>query len=619
MAPAVFPVRIWRHPLASYYAGDLANSADYTDAFFHNLRANGFNAVWLHVVLRDMVAFREKSTPRQQTNVRRLQSIVNRAARHDVGVYLYLCEPRAFEQDHPFWQRFPDARGAPGSSPMDDYAQPTFAICTSTQVGRAYVYENARELFRRVPGIAGAFLITASEHHTHCYSHEGGRLPACPRCRERGAAEVVADVINTIRDAARDAGSSARIFAWNWSWSFYRSNSLHNPEAAIIRRLAADVGIMAGFERGGARTIGGVQREIDEYSLAYVGPSGRFSVLCRTAARSGRDIVAKLQIGTTHELATVPNLPLIGNLHRKLVRLAARAQSGFLGTWNFGTFFTLNTAAVELFLRTGLANRREFLERLATEYFGELNTASFRRAVAGFERAFAWHPFCIPFLYFGPANFSLALPLTVQPPQKRTPLSPAWRLRPRGNDWDASLGPYGLDEVNHLLQNLCDEWDRAFAVYSRVLFPEQAFRPLAWGREAKTSAIALRGAMERPARRLARLRRALPAEALADVPSLGTLHGLHRFEEWCCAFSIGLCMRSCLHVYQLHALHKQPPGSGRDERIAAIMADERGLVERMLPIMRLDERIGWHGEDQHYLFDRPALEAKLDQLGRHLG
>ena len=38
------------------------------------------------------------------------------------------------------------------------------------------------------------------------------------------------------------------------------------------------------------------------------------------AASQGRPVHAKLQVGTTHEIATVSNLPLIPNLYKKTRR-----------------------------------------------------------------------------------------------------------------------------------------------------------------------------------------------------------------------------------------------------------------------------------------------------------
>ena len=42
------------------------------------------------------------------------------------------------------------------------------------------------------------------------------------------------------------------------------------------------------------------------------------------ARERGLRVMAKLQLGTTHELATVPSLPLIGNLYDKARALRRR-------------------------------------------------------------------------------------------------------------------------------------------------------------------------------------------------------------------------------------------------------------------------------------------------------
>ena len=96
---------------------------------------------------------------------------VERAKRHGVQVLLYLNEPLCLPRDHPFWAAASgSARRASGDSlhgPMARDATPSALPPPQVRPGCA----RRRTPVPDVPDLGGWFLITASEHHTHCYSH----------------------------------------------------------------------------------------------------------------------------------------------------------------------------------------------------------------------------------------------------------------------------------------------------------------------------------------------------------------------------------------------------------------------------------------------------------------
>jgi large subunit ribosomal protein L13 len=144
--------------------------------------------------------------------------------------------------------------------------------------------------------------------------------------------------------------------------------------------------------------------------------------------------MAKLQVGTTHELATVPNLPLIDHLYQKTKAAEALGLAGLVATWNFGNDFSLNTAVFGRLARTvARPAPREFVSELAEEYFPGVDGGEVAQAISHFSDALAYFPFDIPMLYFGPANHALAYPLTLAPltgkPMGRTAAQAAVLLR----------------------------------------------------------------------------------------------------------------------------------------------------------------------------------------------
>ena len=183
-------LRIFRSPQANYYSDDiLTGPAAYPEAYFARLVQNGFNAVWLRGILRDLAP--SMVFPELEHDVARHQDalglVVERAKAYGVSVLLYLNEPLCLPRAHPFWAEYPEVCGDSGSSGMDEWPE-TYALCTSTAQVRAWLREVTANLFRTLPELAGWFLISASEHHTHCYSHcFGSQMPSCPRLRGTAA------------------------------------------------------------------------------------------------------------------------------------------------------------------------------------------------------------------------------------------------------------------------------------------------------------------------------------------------------------------------------------------------------------------------------------------------
>ena len=98
----------------------------------------------------------------------------------------------------PSGQQHPEVRGAAGAFAHGRMAGDLRLLHVDAAEMRAWLREVTANLFRAIPDLGGWFAITASEHHTHCYSHivdiPGGE-PDCPRCAERTAMDVVAEVI----------------------------------------------------------------------------------------------------------------------------------------------------------------------------------------------------------------------------------------------------------------------------------------------------------------------------------------------------------------------------------------------------------------------------------------
>ncbi len=558
---------IWRAAHIDFYDDEPLNAPDvYTAERFGKIRAHGFDAVWLRGRLRELTdspVIPDLTDPQQAHRIENLRTVIRRGRREGVGVYLFFNEPLAPFKTDPFWQSHPELQGEPWTHPVKPDRN-AFSLCTSIQPVKDYMRGATADLFKNLPDLAGVILITASEYHTHCWSHtsrlvlsdgyrkEGEGKPTCPRCAEREPADVVAELVGFWRDAAGGA-SGGRVMVWNWSWSMWYPE----PQREVINALPDGVELMCDFERGGHRDWFDRSILVDEYSLGYIGPSERF-----TKSRVCVDTVhAKLQIGTTHEIATVPNLPLIGNLHAKLCGLQEQNVSGAMCTWNFGTLLTLNTFAFGRFQ----PDRDLFFHDVATGYFGDCDVETISAAWLGFADAFAAYPFDMALIYRAPINMAPAYPLSLEYRDHR--MGPAWLVHePWGDRLDDCLGCFTLDEVI-----------RGFEAVTRT-----------W-------------------------REHLPRYIMALAPGPGGEYDQHRREERNTAVMIGHQLTSVLHLFRFH----QWRGRGKDtldDVGRTIVEAELANVEAALPLVESDPRLGLHLECQAYLYDAPRMRTKIDAL-----
>ena len=560
--------RIWRSPYTVFHAREpLSVAGVYTPQVLRGIADAGFNAIWVRGILRDMLpssVFPEfgRQSP---DHLRSMRTVIRRGGKAGVRVVLYMQAPFGFPEDHAFWRRHPELRG----TTYDFDGSRASAPCLSTAPVREYLREAAERLSRALPELAAVILITASEYVQHCYSHhrpssEGGEccgmklVSACPRCASLRPQDLVGDIIRLTHEGFAAAGNGLPLIAWNWSWSFYEPD----PQEGILRILPSDVTLLAGFERGGKKKVLGKERVIDEYSLGYAGPSPRFVDSLRAARRRGLRVMAKLQFGTTHELATVPNLPLVGVLYDKAKALRRLRVRGFMGCWNFGNMLTANTAAFLQFMdMKRLPPKPKALRDFAAAYFPGCDAAAVTRAWERFESAMGSYPFSIPFLYYGPLNYALSMPIEPGPSSDK-PVGPSWQHVARGDDLADTLGPFTVDEVIEGLGRLTRGWAKGVEELERGL-------------------------------------------AGCDAPTAG--------EELRAAKVIGHCFHSGWNLYRAWRLRKDWKPE-HIEPLRAIMRDERAHLAEAIPIVASDRRMGFHPECQRYQFTATALRRKRRRL-----
>lgn len=565
--------RIFRCGKSDFYHNEILScNQTHTDEQLRQIADVGFNGIWLRGQLRNLQPsklFRGYVSSYEQ-RMKALAKLCQRASKYKLGLWLYFTEPLGLLKSHRFWKDHPELAGH--ETRIFD-GEPQLALCPSTKAVQNYLYEGFHSLLKQIP-LAGLLLITTSEQVSNCWAHVLSS-PAtynsaedfwaadcrCPRCKPKGPVEVIVGIVKTIRGAVKSARPNAQVVAWDWSWNMHTSP----PYRKIVNKLPSDVILMGDFERGGFVKRAGEKREVEEYSLVYPGPSRRFAGEVKSFI-DNRPMFAKLQINTTHELATVPSIPLVVSLYRKFAYLRKVGAAGVMTTWNFACHTdTLNVHAVnKLSRQKNLTDEKTWLKSLAKEYFGKgVDADLVVRGWYAFQRASSYYPVNgNKFVYWSVVNYAPAYPLKLKFENK--PMGPAWEKHEFGDRLEDSLGCFSLDEMVELLKRLSGGWLNALEYYKK---------------------------------------------GLASVKN-----NIRRQKELATATVAGCCFRSTYNIYYWYQRRKNKKTKSLDKIEQQIIFDEIDNLQTALPYVKSDDSLGFHDEAKWRMFDKKTIENKIHQL-----
>lgn len=586
-------IRVWRSPYTTF--GGLNSLCPpsltdetvlaekvYTNEVLEEIAQSGFNGIWLHAFLANIVKSEAFPEFGEHTSIHleSLRKLIERSARFGIKVYLF-CQPvrSVALKNRAFWEKHSDVMGQIERS-SEQVLEETLneslemgCLCTSTEPVKQLLRESGGYLAKNLPGLGGLILITASEYPGHCYSHRRKENPTiwsplieCPRCKEREPWEIVAEMINLMHEGIREYSRDMKIIAWNWGWSGY----IAAPCTPLLEKLPKDTIIMAGFEQGGFMELAGRPgHPVTEYSLTYPGPSPVCTKMLEEAQRLGFTCMTKLQIGTTHELGSVVSFPLMESIYEKASYHRNNPSIGYMGCWNFGNMVSANTVGFNFFLRQETSsNKKQALADFASYYFPSCDPAWVLAAWETFSRAAENIPFSIPFLYNGVHAHALSYFEIYRPePLKGTdPGTSYLPCKKRGDDLQKSCCneglPWTLDEIITSLSKMGAIW-------------EEGARMLARGLSSTSSP---NGAKE-----------------------LGN------------AVTVGALWESAAHAYRAYRLRLDWKEEKKPE-LLRIIREEMKTVEKALPHVEKDERLGYHGEAGLRFFDGESMKSKLEFL-----
>ncbi len=522
-----------------------AGNDPYPEGYLARLAEIGVNGVWLQAVLYKLAPFPWQPALSQgrEQRLKNLARLVARAARHGIRVFLYLNEPRAMPLN--FYERHPELKGAP----RGDHA----ALCTSHPEVAEHLTDAVASICRAVPDLGGFFTITASENPTNCWSHGDGAK--CPRCGQRPAPEVIAEVNALFWRGIQRAGTAAALIAWDWGW-----NDGWAPEA--ISRLPQGVSFMSVSEWRLPIERGGVKTEVGEYSISAVGPGPRARRHWEVARQRGLTCLAKIQAGNTWELSSVPYIPAVANVAQHAENLHRLGVTRQMLGWTLGGFPSPNLEVVGAVTDTGSAD--EAMRRVAGRRYGPALAPLVIQAWQQLSVAFSEFPYHGGVVYNGP--------------QQMGPANLLWR-EPTG--YRATMVGLPYDDLNG--------WR---AVYPAEVFAGQLEKVADGFEQALTGLQA--GSAEVPAAKRER-------ENLAGELRVAEAAMIH--------FRSSANQTRYILERKKPALADRPDGDSAAQR-RRILGEEIKLARRLFVLQRQDSRLGFEASNQ-YFFAPVDLAEKI--------
>ena len=566
----------------------------FDEAYFNTIRDGGYTSIWIRGQLRQLVTFEEAPQwdNRNDERLEALNRIVEQGKKSGVGIYLYINEPSGFYVGDPILEKYPDIKGTYNVLSEDPIAvafQPAYAFCTQCKFTDTYLTEGFARLFAQCPDLAGVIAITASEVHSHCFSNVDElnlmnedfkhREVPCPRCKQSTSIDTVIDVMTKIRNGIRQSSPTAKIVAWNWSWGMYEAS----PQPKIIEGLPEDVIVLCDMQRGGSKTVEGIDLVVDEYSFSYLGPSPLFIETAELTQKLERELWAKIMVNVTHEFLVVPYLPLPFRLAKKMIAVRDYDSRGLMGCWNYGGYATTWMAQ----LGSKIFHDDDFtvneidaeVQRISRLVYGEDKAELAYKAWIEFDEAFEYFPFDLFLVYNGPHMHGTGFEWMFTPEEIPMPwyyIKESGRGGTKLADWCTNISP---EQVIFLLTKLTDRWKKGVEILAEAFGIEDAFDA---------------------------------------VPEFDSFVGQPGFEDFCIARTMYLHFMSTIGFVKFRLAtidyFNNQQREQQEQIILALFEDEKPRIRAMSQIIQAYPKIPEAEEAQKVLYTVEDLDLKLKAM-----
>ena len=550
------------HSAIEETANELCDDVDYyPDEYLSRLAHDGINALWLGASLRYLV--KSEIIPEyggdSERRMKKLNSVIEKCLRYGIETYLFSVDP-ASDYNNSYLRAHPDMVG-------DEEGGGIKHLCPSVDSTVDYIKEAFTALFKNARGLAGYINLSVGESQSHCASDITFR---CKRCRKKFGSQgrTLAFVEKTISDAIHSVSPDAEYVSWTYAQRMWNGEDV--KESCEVRDES--VRHLVNFEDLGVEKQLGRDRLAYDYWISYIGPGELFKKSIEYDKARGVKTYAKIQVCSSHEISTVPYVPVPGLLYEKYKYMHENGVSGVMQCWFFGNYPCLmNKAAGELSFEPFPETREEFLKKLSGIYWGE-DSDSAARAYEKFAEGYRNFPLGVDFEWYSPMQDSPCAPYHLEPID--LPMPSTWLLDDMaGADrvCDSLLDGHTLGEAIDLCTAMCDSWDEGREILSALVPREH------------------------------------PDAA----------------EQITVADAVGIIFRSGLNTLRFYDLRNKLALGHTDP--APTLSEMRGIVyeeiensRALIPITERDNRIGYHSEAHGYKIFPEKLKWRIGELEKLL-
>ncbi len=563
---------------------ELMDNVDYyPDQYLNRLAHEGVNGLWLTIEFRDLVAttYTPDAAKDGVKRLAKLKQTAEKCLRYGIRTYIFCIEPRAWDPASPVIKKYPELAGAPNG-------RGNF-FCPSSPTAHKYLYESVNKIFKAVPELGGLINITHGERGTTCLSAVSstsdykGKIN-CPRCSKKEPWEILYASLSAMEQGMQAAAPEAELISWLYMPQPQRfvtgdSYSLADWVYELPAHTPKGVILQFNFESGVSRTEFGKLLVGGDYWISNPGPSSRFSRIAEIAKEKETKVSAKIQTGNSHEVATVPFVPLPSLLYRKFTEMRNLGVSYTMLCWYFGNYPGLmNKAAGQLSTEPFQEDVDLFLPQLASFYWKKDDVAKVVEAWKLFSEGYQNYPLVNLFQYYGPIHDGPVWPLLLKPVD--APLSPTWQIGSSAtlNPWPPSGDRIGecignvltLEEVVELTRRMTYSWEKGIEILT--------------GLERKYS--------NEP-------------ERILDI-------GVAR--------ALGIQLRSGYNILNFYLLREKmfrmdgPERLGILKQLTDIILEEIKLDQQLIILCEKDSRLGFHSEAEGYKYFPAKIRWRIKQL-----
>lgn len=555
----------------------------YPDNYLNRLAHEGVNGLWLTVEFNDLVTspYLKNGGLDAEQRVEKLNRIVEDCLRYGIRTYIFCIEPRLHVIDV---EKYPILQGSNG-----------VFFCPSSEDAYNYLYETVNTIFKKVPGLGGMINISHGERGTTCLSSVPAISPYegrihCPRCEHKQPWEILHASLTPMMKGMQDASPGAELISWLYmpqpqNYVAGDSYSLGDWVYDIPNHTPENVILQFNFESGVTKEVFNKFLVGGDYWISSPGPSERFVKVAHNARENGTPTSAKIQTGNSHEMATVPYIPVPTLLYQKFHSMKELGVTHTMLSWYFGSYPGLMNKGAGLLSMNSYDCEEDFLRSLASVYWKKEHVPHIITAWRLFGEAYSNYPLTNTFQYYGPMHDGVVWPLLLIP--EDTYLSPTWLLGSSSQAnvkvWPPSGDRVGecvgwnltLNETVILCKEMAEKWESGMEVLNNIEKEYEADR-----------------------------------DQMLDI---------------ILAKAIGIQMRSSYHILRFYSLREEMFRTRSKEakiemleEMERIMNQEIRVSSEMAGLCHMDSRLGYHSEAEGYKYYPAKLEWRIEQLTRVL-